>query len=333
MNLNPKVSILVPIYGVEKFIERCATSLFEQTFQDIEFIFVNDCTPDNSIEILKNTLERYLHRKSQVQIINHEVNKGLAGARNTGVERASGDYILHVDSDDYLELNAIELLYNKALEENADIVTCNFLLEWETEQKVAVQNIGEDKVHFIQLMLSAETMVGLVNKMIKRSLYIDNEIKAIEGVNLGEDFVTTPRLVYFSNKVTKVNEPLYHYVQTNTNSYTKSLSGKSINNVIFVLEELTRFFENTPEKFAYSSALLQGKLKKKIELILSSEDKYIEKLLNIFPETKELKDFSFLSKHEKIVFNLINYKSVFLLKTHKHFYKMMFNGVQKLKGR
>ena len=104
------ISILVPIYSVEQYIERCAKSLFEQTYTDIEYIFVNDCSPDRSIDILKETILKYPKRKNYVKIINHDVNRGLSAARNTAVENAIGDFILHVDSDDYLEMDAIEKL-------------------------------------------------------------------------------------------------------------------------------------------------------------------------------------------------------------------------------
>ena len=97
---NPKVSIIVPIYGVEHFIERCARSLFEQTLDGIEFIFVNDSTPDNSISILLRVLEDYPNRQNQVRIVQHEVNKGLPFARQTGIRLAKGEYIAHCDSDD-----------------------------------------------------------------------------------------------------------------------------------------------------------------------------------------------------------------------------------------
>ena len=103
MNQTPKVSMLIPIYGVEKFIERCAISLFEQTYQNIEYIFVNDCTKDDSINVLERVINRYPNRKPFVRIINHTQNKGLAGARNTAVANATGEFIMHVDSDDYVD--------------------------------------------------------------------------------------------------------------------------------------------------------------------------------------------------------------------------------------
>ncbi len=116
------VSIIVPIYNVEKYIERCAVSLFEQDFEDIEYIFVNDCTPDNSIQILEEVIEKYPNRKSNVKIIHYKANKGLGSARKTGLEQATGEYVLHIDSDDWVELDMVLCLYNKAIETDADIV-------------------------------------------------------------------------------------------------------------------------------------------------------------------------------------------------------------------
>ena len=100
------VSILVPVYGVEKYIERCARSIFEQTYHNLDIVFVDDCTPDKSIEILKRVLEEYPGRKAQTRIIRHAYNRGLSAARNTAVAAATGTFLTHVDSDDWIELNA-----------------------------------------------------------------------------------------------------------------------------------------------------------------------------------------------------------------------------------
>ena len=118
----PKISIIIPIYNVAKYIEKCVCSLMEQTLDDIEYIFVNDCTLDNSIEILQKTLEKYPNRKDSCKIIHHDTNKGPAVTRNTGLELAIGEYIAFCDSDDWVEITMYEELYNKAKKENADIV-------------------------------------------------------------------------------------------------------------------------------------------------------------------------------------------------------------------
>ena len=131
-----KVSVCIPVYGVEKYIERCARSLFEQTMKDdIEFIFVDDCTPDKSIEVLQKVLEEYPNRKDQVKIIHHEVNKGLTGARNTALKYVSGDYIIHCDSDDWVDKDLYATMYKKAAKENADVVCCGIILENNKQQK------------------------------------------------------------------------------------------------------------------------------------------------------------------------------------------------------
>jgi glycosyltransferase involved in cell wall biosynthesis len=90
-----KVSILVPVYGVENYIERCARSLFEQTYENIEFVFVDDCSPDNSIQELEKIIKNYPNRKGQIKIIHHEKNIGLSGARHTAINNATGDFVIH----------------------------------------------------------------------------------------------------------------------------------------------------------------------------------------------------------------------------------------------
>lgn len=97
-----KVSVLVPVYGVEKYIERCAVSLFEQTHRDMEYVFVNDCTPDRSISILRSVIERYPDRARQVRIIDNEVNRGVGATRAVAIAAATGECIMHADSDDYM---------------------------------------------------------------------------------------------------------------------------------------------------------------------------------------------------------------------------------------
>ena len=122
----PKVSIIVPVYGVEKYIERCARSLFEQTLDDIEYLFIDDCTPDKSIEILKNVLKDYPQRKDQVIIHRMEKNSGQAAVRKWGMIKATGDYTIHCDSDDWVDVTMYEKMYNKAIEEKSDLVICDF---------------------------------------------------------------------------------------------------------------------------------------------------------------------------------------------------------------
>ena len=116
-----KISVIIPVYNVEKYIYRCIESIINQTMtEDIECIIVNDATPDKSINIIKEILSHY-NGNISFKIINHEKNEGLAAARETGMKYAQGDYIIHLDSDDYCEINMLEEMYNTAITNDADI--------------------------------------------------------------------------------------------------------------------------------------------------------------------------------------------------------------------
>ena len=111
--IQPKVSVIVPIYKAERTIERCAESLLEQTLKELEFIFINDCTPDKSMILLRKTIEKYPKRKKQVRIIDLKKNQGIANVRRNGIEHAKGDYILFVDSDDWVEKDCVMIILKK----------------------------------------------------------------------------------------------------------------------------------------------------------------------------------------------------------------------------
>ncbi len=144
MSINPKVSVIIPVYKAEQYIEKCARSLFEQTLDDIEFIFIDDCTPDNSIDILKCLIRDYPHRKSQVKIIHNEENKGISTTRNIGLNNSTGEYIIHCDSDDWIDDDLYEKLYLKAIEEKSDIVLCDFIREESGNLKIRKEFLNEN---------------------------------------------------------------------------------------------------------------------------------------------------------------------------------------------
>ena len=123
--MSYKVSVIIPIYGVEKFIGRCAKTLMQQTLKEVEYIFVNDATPDCSMKVLQEVLARYPERQNSVVVAVHETNKGLPAARNTGLQMAQGEYIFHCDSDDFVEPDMLETLYTEAVMHRADIVSNN----------------------------------------------------------------------------------------------------------------------------------------------------------------------------------------------------------------
>ena len=168
-----KVSVIIPIYGVEQYIERCARSLFGQTMRsDIEFIFVNDCTPDRSIETLLNTLKDYPERTEQVAILTHAANKGLAATRKTGVRAARGVYIIHCDSDDWVEPDICQTMYEEAKRTDSDIVVCDYINEYvDSSQPVKQEFNAANRNRLIDLIeWRLHCMVWM--RMFRRSFYL-----------------------------------------------------------------------------------------------------------------------------------------------------------------
>ncbi len=212
--VNSKVSIIIPIFGVRKYIEKCARSLFEQTFKDIEYIFVDDATPDDSMEILKTIVAQYPNK--EVKFINKKKNEGLPQARRSGVTIASGDYILHVDSDDWIEPDMVETLYKHAQETDADMVCCGWTEEYvdHKEKKIPTPMSLSD---YKESILSLEMDAYVWSRLVKRDLYKNLQFPTF---NMFEDFAITTQLLDNAHKITFVNRSLYHYDRSNQNSIT-----------------------------------------------------------------------------------------------------------------
>lgn len=326
------VSVLVPVYNVSKFIERCLHTLFGQTYDNVQYIFVNDCTPDQSIEIIQKVLNEYPQRKEHVKIINHDINRGLAAARNTGIENAEGEYVLHIDSDDFIELDMVELMFGKAKKEDADIVLCDFNIKWKKTQKIASQHFT-DKDQYLRDILNTKAMPGVVNKLIRKSLYSENQIFPFEGINLGEDYVTTPKLIAKARRISKVNKPLYHYIQYNEGSYTAIMNQKAIDDLWFVLNELYNYFKSTKEFSLLKNDLLKGQLIKKLDVVGRVHNEKRREIFETFSEANTVVSEADLSFRQTITYKLCANNQYQLLNLFLSTYDKFFRLVQKSKGR
>lgn len=223
------ISVIVPFYGVEKYISRCVESLMCQTIKDnVEFIFVNDATKDQSVDILQKVLSEYPERKEQITILHHEKNKGLPAARNTGLVVAKGKYIYHCDSDDYLEKDALEILYKKAEKNNADIVWGDFYEVMPDGLRYKKQPAYFTPLDAIKGMLTGDMDYNVWNKLVRRDLYFENNILFPAGYAMGEDLTM---IMLFSNalKVDFVTKPIYFYDRTNPFAMTYSMSEEKQN--------------------------------------------------------------------------------------------------------
>lgn len=250
MEKEPRISVIIPVWGVEKYIEKCARSLFEQTLDDIEFIFVDDCTPDQSISIIKNVLKDYPTRDPQTKIITYEKNRGLPQARKAGFEASSGEYITYCDSDDWLAPDMYEVLYNEAVGRKLDMVFCDFVYLsddktlWEPKYDV---NKTSEQLRFdlLSFAISNAVWTKLVHRRVyERGIYFPT-------ISMDEDDVLTSQMAYLSQNVGYVNKCLYyHYANPSsmTNVVSEEKKHKNIRDKITNREWIVNFYEDQNDK-------------------------------------------------------------------------------------
>ncbi|MGN0229270.1 MAG: glycosyltransferase family 2 protein [Muribaculaceae bacterium] len=220
----PKVSVIIAVYGAEKYIEKCARSLFEQTLDDIEYIFVDDCTPDKSMEVLESVIAEYPYRKSQVKIIHNQANLKLGSTRRVGFIAASGEYIISCDPDDWIEHNMYELLYNKAIEDKADIVVCDFFHEYSNNTAIEHYEPITPPILCINMSIQNNYWWTLCNRLISHNFIDKHQLLPMPGLNYLEDIFMSIRCYCLANSISYVPIPLYHYRRNNESSILNTSS-------------------------------------------------------------------------------------------------------------
>lgn len=207
-----KVSIIVPVYNVEKYIHKCLDSLVNQTLKELEFIFVNDGSPDNSPKIIKE----YQKKDKRIKLLNKE-NGGQASARNLGLEHAKGEYIAFLDSDDYVKENMYETLYNRAKKDNLDIVICNNYLVYKDSLVENNPGITNKKEKIISPREYITLSPSPWNKIIRHEYLNQEKFKFPEGI-IYEDLASIPLLGLSNPKVVYLNTCLHYYVQSDSST-------------------------------------------------------------------------------------------------------------------
>ena len=215
-----RISLIVPIYGVEKYIAKFAESALDQTYQDLQFIFVNDGTKDRSMEILRDLIaNRYAHLQSRIVIVDKE-NGGLPSARKAGLDVAEGEYVLFADSDDWMETDAVEKVMAKADETHADIIYFDLIKEYgnRTSYKREREYTGATKEDFIVNMFNYKSFGYTVTKCFKRKLYTENVIY-FPKLGMHEDIYLMSQIIFHAKSLVHIPEALYHYRKDNPDSF------------------------------------------------------------------------------------------------------------------
>ncbi|MBO6271421.1 glycosyltransferase family 2 protein [bacterium] len=231
----PKVSIIIPVYNVEKYLRQCLDSVVNQTLKDIEIICVNDCSPDNSLAIL----QEYSNKDNRIKIIDLKENGGLGNARNVAFQQVTSDYIMFLDSDDWLELNACEIAYNQIAKYNNDFVIFNLFQFFENSGKKKqiyfkikpfLQFCGEKKFSFDDINNPCLANCECWYKIYKTSFLIENDIKFTLGAF--EDQTFNCKLFALASSISVINKTLYNYrirkgsITTNAKNYVDYINAK-----------------------------------------------------------------------------------------------------------
>lgn len=327
---NPTITIIIPVYNAANLLERCLKSLAAQSYTLLELVFVNDCCTDHSELILIDFkhIMADTHPSVSVKIINHDVNKGVAAARNSGLVVATGDYIYYLDADDFMAENAIEILVDKALQTNADVVGCNWVLQFEKTGRHMSQPKPKTPEEAIEFMAKGVMRWNLWLFLVKKELYDDFEIRFLPGENMGEDMMVMFKILLYAQTIAMVQESLYYYAQTNGESLTNTYSDKHKQEVVNNLYELNNHSIIVNKIVNWDFLFNCLKLNIKLPLLISNYKKKYVEWNEWFPESNSsvLKN-ELISKRTMVLQFMASKRQYWFVKLHYYVVIKLIYGI------
>lgn len=237
------VSIIIPIFNVEEYLVSCIESAIGQTYSNLEILLVDDGSTDNSGKICDEYAAKYV----RIKVI-HKQNGGLSDARNVGIEAATGEFILHLDGDDSLPLDAIETLMAKQKDSDYDLVFGNFTRIGEDGSLLISKDYDCEKYTLLNKITGDLAFPHFITgSLIRRYLYIEHNIKTKKGVDVGEDLQILPQLIYLAKSYTKVDKSVYNYTFSRQNSLTREITLSRIKQDIASIRIVADFFKQKGE--------------------------------------------------------------------------------------
>lgn len=296
----PKVSVIVPVYNTELYVERAMVSLMEQTLDDVQIIIIDDGSKDNSLNIIKQVIDRYPARQRLVTLISRE-NRGVAATRAQGMELASGDYVIHLDSDDWVELNWLEVMYTSAVKENADVVVCDYRSVYAAKSAHIKQPIGQDGIECVKKLLEGELHGATWNKLVRRSLIEDHKLTFLHGINYLEDFILVIQIFLVANVINYISLPLVNYNQANLSSITATVNEQKVKEISVAIERISLILNDNQLEDKFECEVNIMKLKLKYWLLCCTKKDIPIYISGLFPETSGYILRANLSVHVKMV--------------------------------
>lgn len=282
----PLVSVVVPVFNASVTLPACLRSLSAQTYSRLEYIFVDDGSVDDTLEILRSFAETNNGRNRKVRILCHEHNRGVAAARNTALDNAMGEYIYYVDADDTVAPEAVATMVDEALSSRADIVGIEWFLAFSSGKRYMRQPFCKTPLEALQKMMSGVMRWNLWLFLAKRSLYAENGIRFIEDMNMGEDMTVMMKLFACAKQISMLHSPFYYYNRVGNNqSLTHIYSAEHVKQVTTNVYEVEHYMQNTSFYEELKGYVPFLKLNIKLPLLVSDNDIHYQQWMEWFPET------------------------------------------------
>lgn len=320
-----KVSVIVPVYKAEAYIEKCARSLFGQTMEEAEFIFVDDCSPDGSIEVLERVLADYPRRREQVKVIRHSENQGVSVSRQDGLDAATGEYVIHSDPDDWVEPEMLERLYEKAKADDADMVICDFYqVNPKTGRKrLFVQKPDSFDAELVQRQLFRNLHGCVWNKLVRLEVIRKANVKFPAGYAFCEDLTFNTELLNQPLKIVYLPEAFYNYVWSATGGSLSSAYSERIEREEKLMNQrVLSLLANRPETAEIARLKFDT---------MNAERTFLHGTLN----SSEFKQrFGFLRRHanELPVGKLTAFSLRFALKGNLRLARVLYHAMQRVRN-
>lgn len=318
--MTPKVTVIIAVYNCENYIERCVRSLFEQTLDSIETIFVNDATLDNSIKIIEKVLKDFPNRQNNVKIINLVENGGVSNARQIGLESATGDFVIHADSDDWMDNNMYERLYTMAKKTGADIVGCNFIHEFTDIRYEFHQKYADIVENNISNLINGKIFPSLCTSLTRRSIITENLLSFPKGLNMGEDLFFNLQLYLHCKKIIGIDWAPYHYRHVEDSSCVKR-TRESIASDIAIADLIEKKMKSHGLYEKYAKDIEYRKFFSKLPLAIDLNYKSLcLEWRNIYPETnKNIWQYTQIDWKQKLILWLLSINMFPAAKLFQHF--------------
>ncbi len=297
------VSILVPMYNAERYIEQCAQSLFAQSYPHCEFVFVDDASTDHTLEQLRLTADQYAHRAEQIKVVELKANGGVAAARNAALDAASGDYILFVDADDWVDRQIVEMLVIRTIETQAQICNAWCMSVCIDDERIPtpVSWVGDRYSHLKAVLEQSHIVPNHVRGMLfERNLFETYSLRFVPKVDFGEDYSLLPQLIYHAERLSTLREYLYFYRTYNNDSYMNNIGERHIRNYVEAAILVDKFVMSLPDAALFRRSILLGQLNiKKWIFKRGAEAKRFDEAL--FGTTKPRIKDPLLSLYNKVI--------------------------------